>query len=628
MAGTIESVNTKGSHPNDPFRMKAIADLFNRIGPVDQFLAQLLATQCRAVNADAAVVLRIGEGDRLSLLAAHPPPVPNGNSLDWVARIERPSRKVMASGASLIIEQEVAAKGSGEPSCYLIIIPIHNHTTVRAVAAFRVKTPARQAPLASLAHLETTALLLDHYELHQTLAERRAVIDRLERVFQVLTVVNRSNRFLSAAMSLCNEIATRFVCSRVSLGFLNGRCVHVQAISHTDAVNRKMKLIQDIEAAMEECLDQDVEVIYPAADTAMVVSRATATLCESHGPSAALSLPIRQDGEVIAVMALERPLKQPFDRLEEIEVLRLICDLSTPRLCDLRQRDRWFGAQMACYMRQPMAWLLGPERTWIKVAALLLLLTVVVLTTVKGDFRIDSAFSLKAQHQQAVVAPFNSFFKDVLVAPGDQVEGSQTILGTLETAELRLNLAAHKAERLGYQKQMTAAMRDRKTADAQIAKAQSDKLAAEIHLIERKIDQATLVAPITGWIVSEDLKQQIGAPVETGKILFEIAGIDTLWAQLYVPESAIANIAISQTGELACVGHPDEKIPFVIQRIDPIAEIVSSQNVFRVRARLDKYQKWMRPGMQGKARISAGKRSYLWIATHRLVNWLRMKLWI
>ncbi len=474
----------------------------------------------------------------------------------------------------------------------------------------------------------TTPLLLDHYELRLTLNERHEAVNRLGRVLEMLCVVNRSNRFLSAAMALCNEVATQLMCSRVSLGFLNGRYMHVQAISHTDTFSRQMKLVQAIEAAMEECLDQDVEVIYPDTHTTMVVSRATAKLSENHGPAGVLSLPIRQDGEVSAVMTLERPPERPFDDLKAIEAVRLICDLCAPRLSDLRQSDRWFGARLASWTRKQIGLLLGHEHTWIKCGVFLVFFLAIFLTTAKGDYRIESAFNFEAQNQQVVVAPFDSFFKSVLVAPGDKVKGAQTILGMLETAELRLRLAALKAEQLGYQKQMTAAMRDQKTAEAQIARAQSDKVAAEIRLIKMKIEQATLVAPITGWVVSEDLKRQIGAPVETGKILFEIARIDSLRAELYVPESSIANIATGQTGELASVGHPDQKIRFVIERINPIAEIVNSQNVFRVRARISEHLEWMRPGMEGRARISAGRRSYLWIGSHRLVNWLRMKLWI
>jgi multidrug efflux pump subunit AcrA (membrane-fusion protein) len=272
--------------------------------------------------------------------------------------------------------------------------------------------------------------------------------------------------------------------------------------------------------------------------------------------------------------------------------------------------------------------LLGPEHTWIKLTAGLAFVVLILLATLKGDYRIKAAFAFEARHQQAVVAPFDSFSKEILVEPGDRVDGGQTLLGTLETAELRLKRAALMAEQLGYRKQMTAAMRDRETAEAQIAQAQSDKVAAEIKLIDKKIAQAAMVAPITGWVVSEDLKQQIGAPVKTGDILFEIASIDALRAELYVPETAIARVMPSQTGELASVGHPDQKVGFVVERINPIAEVIDHQNVFRVRARLDEHREWMRPGMEGEAKIAAGKKSYLWIASHRLVDWLRLKLWV
>ena len=74
-----------------------------------------------------------------------------------------------------------------------------------------------------------------------------------------------TDRFAGAAMTFCNEIAARWQADRVGLGFLKGRYVQLKALSHTEKFSRKMKLVQDIEAAMEECLDQDVEIIYPPA---------------------------------------------------------------------------------------------------------------------------------------------------------------------------------------------------------------------------------------------------------------------------------------------------------------------------------------------------------------------------
>jgi hypothetical protein len=116
--------------------------------------------------------------------------------------------------------------------------------------------------------------------------------------------------------------------------------------------------------------------------------------------------------------------------------------------------------------------------------------------------------------------------------------------------------------------------------------------------------------------------------VETGKILFEIAHIEQLRAELYVPEDSITSVSVGQLGELASVSHPDQRIQFSVERIHPIAEVVNSKNVFKVRARLLEQPAWMRPGMEGIAKIMAGEKHILWIGFHRLTDWLRMTLWL
>jgi len=37
---------------------------------------------------------------------------------------------------------------------------------------------------------------------------------------------------------------------------------------------------------------------------------------------------------------------------------------------------------------------------------------------------------------------------------------------------------------------------------------------------------------------------------------------------------------------------------------------------------------WWRPGMAGVAKIHVGHRSFLWILTHRTVDFLRMFFWL
>jgi hypothetical protein len=490
MDGSPEGIPTDNQKRGGASSSRAMDELFKFDGPPEQFLSKLLATQCRRVKADSAVLIRPGEGNQPELLSTCPRVDAGGTSLDWIDKAEAPFRRAMNSGEAVIVKEDSTSKDNGKPQSYLIALPLENEGVFRAAAVFRVRSRTPQKLLLCHARLEATSLLLNHHERGLMMTVQQEGMHRLRGVLEVLDVVNRPKRFLGAAMALCNEIAARLGCRRVSLGILDGRCVQVRAVSHTDTFSREMRVVQAIEAAMEECLDQDLEIIYPAADAAIYTSRAVKRLSERHGPSVVLSLPMRDDGEVCAVMTLERPPGKPFDKLDEIETVRLICDLCAPRILDLKESDRWMGARLASWGRQHVGLLLGHEYTWIKIGAALVFFMAVLLATVKGDYRVDTAFALEARNQQVVVAPFDTFSKSVLVEPGDRVEAGKTILGTLETAELRLKLAALKAEQLGYQKQMTASMRDRKTAEAQIAQAQSDKVAAQIRMIEKKIEQA------------------------------------------------------------------------------------------------------------------------------------------
>ncbi|MHC4295300.1 MAG: HlyD family efflux transporter periplasmic adaptor subunit, partial [Planctomycetota bacterium] len=81
-------------------------------------------------------------------------------------------------------------------------------------------------------------------------------------------------------------------------------------------------------------------------------------------------------------------------------------------------------------------------------------------------------------------------------------------------------------------------------------------------------------------------------------------------------------------GELATEGKPGVRIPFAVERINPVAEVVEDKNVFKVRVRLLERPYQMVPGMEGVAKIRIGRRTYAYLWTRKLVNWVRMKLWI
>src|SRR4051794_23178140 len=91
-----------------------------------------------------------------------------------------------------------------------------------------------------------TQVLVDEQQFQQLQAEagRRGIeLERLKSSMETLSAFNTPAHFFAAAMALCNEIASRWNCERVSIGFLKGRYVRVTSLSHTEKITRTMQLV-------------------------------------------------------------------------------------------------------------------------------------------------------------------------------------------------------------------------------------------------------------------------------------------------------------------------------------------------------------------------------------------------
>ncbi|MGB2824990.1 MAG: HlyD family efflux transporter periplasmic adaptor subunit, partial [Phycisphaerae bacterium] len=499
------------------------------------------------------------------------------------------------------------------------------------VVAFVKETADPGAMAADVRQMEAQVPALGLYGLLVAAGDPRGAVPRLAPAMATLTAVNEHERFLAAAMAFCNELASRWRCERVGVGFLKARYVELLAMSHTEKFSRKMQAVQLIEAAMEECLDQDVEIAFPAGDEADFVSRDARELSAQGGPTAVLSLPLRKAGRVAAVVTMERALDSPFDD-EEVESLRLTCELCAPRLADLRGRDRWIGAKAADGLRGGLAALVGPRYTWMKLLAVLLVAGGLYVGLATGEYRIEAPFVLEAARRQVLPAPFDGEIEAVHVEVGDEVQQGQ-VLARLKTVALERQANAARAELFEYRKQADSARAEKKWAEAQMAAAKGSQLTEKIQLLTERIEKASIRSLIAGTVVSGDLERFVGASVEKGQVLFEVAPIRSLRAELSVPEDQIADLLAARRegevrGTLAAVSYPDEKIGFVVDRIHPMAEEADDQAVFKVRAALGSARNWMRPGMEGVAHVSLGRRRLAWLWSRRLVNRLRLWLWL
>jgi multidrug resistance efflux pump len=463
------------------------------------------------------------------------------------------------------------------------------------------------------------------YQLARMVGQAKLDVACYSEALDLMILVNEEERYLGAAMTFCNEIASRYNCERTSLGWLKGAYIRLQAISHMERFEKKMEAVQSMEAAMEEAFDQDEEILYPRPEGTMFVTRDHEAFSREHGVPYMVSVPIRLEDGPVGVVTCERS-SQPFSE-DEARGLRVLCDQAARRLEDLKRHDRWFGARLASSFRETLAKIFGIEHTFAKILTLIISAALIFLIFGKLNYRVEATFMLKTDDLAYLPAPFDGYIHDVHVKVGDRVENLEALL-SLDTRELLLEESQALANQNRYAREAEKARSQKALADMKIALALEAQALARLMLVRYHIDHAQMKAPFAGIVVEGDLKELLGAPVRKGDILFKVALIKEMYAELKVDERDIHEIKQNDSGEIAFVSIPDLKFAIIVQRIDPVAAAEEEGNIFPVRAVFpEDIAGWWRPGMSGVAKINVGKRNILWILTHRTIDFLRIFLW-
>lgn len=491
-----------------------------------------------------------------------------------------------------------------------------------AVLVIRGRQPNLQAVCGQLLLVADTPLL---YQNHRRLQQADTELGQFTGALDLLLLLNGHTRFGAVAMTFCNELATRFRAIRVTLGWLEGRYVRLQAISHMEHFERKMEMVQRLEAAMEETLDQDEEIVWPAPHGSMTIVRDHEAFALTQRVSHLLSIPLRVDGKPVGVVLLERQ-DAPFSEAD-LRSLRMLCDQTARRIDDLKQTDRWFGARWLHRGRKALSKVVGAEHTGAKVAGLVAVILVLVLVFGKLPYRVEAPFLVRAAEVTQIPAPFDGFIDSVDIRVGDAAAPGQILL-RLDERDLQVEEAESAADLRRYIAEAEQAESEQRLGDMRVAQQRAEQARASLELARFRISRAAIKAPSGGVIVGGDWRERIGSPVKRGELLFTITRLEELYPELKVNEADVHEVQSGATGEIAFAGRPDLKFPIIIERVEPAAVADDAGNIFLVRANFaDGPQGWWRPGMTGLAKIDAGKRSILWILTHRAVDFLRMRLW-
>jgi RND family efflux transporter MFP subunit len=509
---------------------------------------------------------------------------------------------------------------------YEVAQPVEIDGKLHGAVVLEVDPRPQEELAATLRQLRWGIMGLEAFARRQAQCETAAAAERLQIVLGLVAALSERAGFQAAATHFVTEIAMQLACERVGVGFQTKGRIALAAVSGGARRCETASHVRAIEAAMDEAADQKTALVFPNpdADDQRVV-RAHADLARQLGAAAIFSTPLIKDGGVYGVLTFERETNQPFTD-EEQEVCNAAASLAGPMLEVLRRDDRWLTAKAVETWRRYLQRLLGPDNAVVKLVAGAMVAASLFLAFARGDYRVTAEAVLEPQLQRAAAAPFSGYLAEAPVRAGDVVREGE-LLAQFDDRELRLERLrwASQLEQLAKQNRQALAEHDR--AQVRILTAGIDQARAELALIEDKLARARVTAPFDGIVVQGDLSQALGAPVERGDVLFELAPLDDYRLVLEVDERDIRDLRVGQTGWLVLSAAPSDSLRLDVTSVTPVSEAEEGRNYFRVEAELRETPDRLRPGMEGVAKVEIDRRRLAWIWTHNIVDWLRLAFW-
>ena len=496
----------------------------------------------------------------------------------------------------------------------------------RAYGVVGVQLRAGVDSAAALRQLQWGSSWLDGWVRREHSYDEREIAERLMVVLDVVATALSHERFKAASAALATELATRLICDRVAVGVVRrGQC-EVAALSHSAQRDAQMNLVRVIGAAMDEAVDQGrVLRFFERNAWAAPVSAEHARLLDQHGNGAVLTIPLLAGEQVFGALLLERPKGEAFGDVD-VELCKSIALAVGPLLDAKRRQDRGAARKLLDALQAQAAALLGPRHLKRKLAAAAAVALAALLAFGTGQYRVTADAAVEGSVRRLITAPVDGYLASVDVRPGDTVAAGQ-LLGSFDDRDLKLDRLQVSTERTELLARAQDATARGARAEAQVIAAQIQQSDARLALLDEQLSRMQVRAPWDGLVVSGDLSQTLGAPLERGVTMFEVAPLDGYRVVLEVDEHDIAELAEGQRGSLVLAALPSAPLAFEVRRVTPVAALADGRNVFRVEAELENTDARLRPGMRGVAKVSIDERRLGAIWTHELARWLRLKLW-
>ncbi len=487
----------------------------------------------------------------------------------------------------------------------------------------------------SAAHAERLQLHLRAACLHaaSALTQRRATTTgvKMNDIARLYARIGAFRSLREFAYAVTNSARQRFQCEQASMGVVRDGKIELMCISGLDEIKKRSPGVHHIEQAMGECADAARPLAAQQRDRWEDDSPIEDGMLHQRWRAAAagscvLSVPVDGGDGPVAILSFRRGADQPFDN-DDIQAAQEMLAPLAGAIPIVERATRPITVHAVASAKGAAAWSFR-QGTWRRrVAIAMIVLAVAWFAVGSRTYHVPVPASVIAQQEHVVAAPIEGPVATVLVHAGDEVKAGQP-LATMDAAALNFEHHALLAEVQSAELRVAEAMADDDPSSAAIAQGDLIALRARLRGVLRKLEDATILAPIDGIVIAPHLSELPGRVVAVGEPLLSIAASDSLTIELRVPQDRVADLTAGRPVRFASHARPEDPVFMDLDYLAPSSVEREGQSVFIAEAALTDHPDWVRPGMEGVAMVDAGSRPNWWLAVHRFTDAARMRFWL
>ena len=473
---------------------------------------------------------------------------------------------------------------------------------------------------------ETAAGALHNASLLQS--ERKVeILETLVRVSTEITSTLNLDRVLKAVVTLPGSVIPY---ERAAIALEQRGKMQVKAISGMAQINpgdedvaRLREILQWAGLSGEEILvkQRGEEIDDPREETRAKFGKYFA----ETNMRAFYALPLADDEGRVGVLAFESTDPE-FLTEAHLEMIRILAGQATVALRNASfYKDVPFITILEPLLQKKKKFLAVEKRRRalnLAVAALAILFLAVVPIPMRLDGTATVAPARTAQIQPEV----EGVVRQVYVREGQKVKQGD-ILADLEDWQYRSALAQAEAKYETSNSEMNRALASNDGTAAGIARVQAAYWGSEVQRAKERLEKTHLRTPIDGFVATPHVEDFTGRHLDAGDNFAQVVNNSQATVDIAIDERDVALLQQDAKAAVKLEGLPLRTFGGTVGVVSPKSDLEGDQRVFYARVRIADSEGQLRPGMQGRGKISAGWHPVGYVLFRRLAMWIYSKLW-